>query len=300
MVGWRAVHHRGLSFLLGRRRQQQGDFSVRVAAGAAGPRQGAALRGAQRDGGTLHLGRAEPAIPRSARGSESALPLPSGALSEEIPPQIHRRREGQCAGERLGIAQLGGPVSEERRAVPLRQSRPAHARAVGEYDAAAVDALRAGAQPLFSSRRQVRPAAPVHRPRDRRHQRGKADSGEGRRRRRRPAGALPALRQLHVPQAEREAQPLQGAAVGEGARIAGRPLSESQRRRSRMAQVDARRALPARALARGQPPRDQRGRLFRPRRGVEQHGAQDEPALPRRVPQRVEPIRRQGGQQAAR
>ncbi len=41
MVGRPAVHHRGLPLLLGGRRQQQGAVAVRLAAGAAGPRQAA-------------------------------------------------------------------------------------------------------------------------------------------------------------------------------------------------------------------------------------------------------------------
>ena len=94
--------------------------------------------------------------------------------------------------------------------------------------------------------------------------RRQAHPGEDRRRRRRPAGALPALRQLHVPQAEREAQPLPRAAVGEGAGLADGALPEPQRRRPGVADADARRALPPRAVARDQPPRDQRGRLLRP------------------------------------
>ena len=63
----------------------------------------------------------------------------------------------------------------------------------------------------------------------------------------------------------REAQPVSRAAVGEGARLADRALSEPQRRGSRVAQADARRALPPRAVARHQPARNQRGRLLRAR-----------------------------------
>ncbi len=80
-------------------------------------------------------------------------------------PEVHRPREGERAGHRGGLAQLGGPASEEGRAIPQRQPRPADARAVDEHDAAAVDALRARAQPLLSPRRRVRPAATLHRSR---------------------------------------------------------------------------------------------------------------------------------------
>ncbi len=62
---------------------------------------------------------------------------------------------------------------------------------------------------------------------DRRRQ---ADPGQDRRRRERSAGALPPLQQLHLPQGGREAQRLHGAALAHGARLAGRALSQPERR----------------------------------------------------------------------
>ena len=74
--------------------------------------------------------------------------------------QFHARyvgaRKGQRARDRGRLAQLGGPAPEEGRAVPVRQPGPADARAVDEHDAAAVDAVRARAQPVFPPRRQHR------------------------------------------------------------------------------------------------------------------------------------------------
>ena len=148
-------------------------------------------------------------------------------------PQVHRPRQGERAGQGGRRPQLGGLPSEEGRAVPLRQPRPADARAVDQHDAAAIDALRVRAQPVLPSRRQGGPAAALHRPHRRQHHRRQADPGQGRHRRRRPAGARPALRQLHVPQGEREAQQLSRPALGKGHRLAGGALPEPQRRGSR-------------------------------------------------------------------
>ena len=55
-----------------------------------------------------------------------------------------------------------------------------------------------------------------------------------------------------------------------------------------LAHADARRAIPARAVAGDRPARDQRGRLLRPRQGIEQHRAAAQPAVPAGVPHRVD------------
>ena len=300
VVRRQAVHVGRLPLLLGRRRQQPRTVAVRPAAGAEGRQPRAALRGARRAHGALHVGRAQPAVPAGARGTQPAVHLPARALPAQVPRAIRRSRQGERGGRRRGVAQLGGAAPETRRAVPLRQPRPADAGAVDQHDAAAVDALRAGAQPLFPSRRSGGAAAPVHRPRDRQHHRRQADPGEDRRRRLGPAGALPALRRLHVPQAGGGAQPLSRAPVGEVAGLAARALPEPQRRRSRVAAADARRALSPCAVAGGQPPRDQRSRLFRAGQGIGQHGAGAQPAVPPGIPRRVEPVRRRRREPAAR
>ena len=138
------------------------------------------------------LGRAESAIPAGARATESPVHLPAGALPAPVPFQAHRCRQGYRPGQGGRCPQLGGLPSEEGRAVPLRQPRSADARAVDPDHAAALDPVRARAQPLFPSRRQGGTAASLHRPRGRQHHRRQAHPGQGRRRRRRPAGARPA------------------------------------------------------------------------------------------------------------
>ena len=130
--------------------------------------------------------------------------------------------------------------------------------------------------------------------------RRQADPGQDRRRRSRPAGALPRFNNYtFLKEAEKRNQ-YRRAAVGEGARLAGRALPEPQRRRPGLAQAAARRALPPRAVAR----RSTATRSTRwsssgwPRK--RQHGAAAEPAVPAGVPHRLDEVRRQGGQRAAR
>ncbi len=83
--------------------------------------------------------------------------------------QFHPRYVGldKANASRRGrrLAQLGGVPPEAGRAVPLRQSRPADPRAVDQHDAAALDAIRAGAQSVFPPRRRGGTAAALHRPR---------------------------------------------------------------------------------------------------------------------------------------
>ena len=98
-------------------------------------------------------------------GAVAALPVPPCALPQAIPCEVHRRGQGEGAGVRGEDAQLGRAAPQEGRAVPVRQSGPAHARAVDQHHAAADDALRAAAQPVLPPRRPRRPATAVHRPR---------------------------------------------------------------------------------------------------------------------------------------
>ena len=230
VVGRSPVHLRGLPLLLGGHRQQQGAVAARPAQRAAGERQGAARHLPRPAHRPLHVGRAESAVPPGARRAVAALHLPSGALPQAVPRPPHRRGQGEGARRREEGAQLGRAAPQEGRAVPLRQSRPADARALGQPDRAAGDALRLPPQPLLPPRRPGGTAAALHRPRADRHRRREARAGEDRRRRGRPAGPLPALRRLHVPEEEREAQRLRRAALGNGEGLADRAVPEPQHR----------------------------------------------------------------------
>ncbi len=78
-------------------------------------------------------------------------------------------------------------------------------------------------------------------------------------------------------------------AVEDRQRLQLRPLPQPDHQRSGLAQADARRALPPRAVAGHQPARDQPGDLLRPGAGGRQHGAAGKPALQARVSSRPMP-----------
>ena len=300
MVRRQALHRRGLPLLLGRRREQPRPVAVWLAAGAAGRQAAAAFRGARCAHGPLQLGRAESAVPAGARRAEPPVHLPTGAL----PAQFHAHYVG------LEKANAQATEAGSRNWAGLHQKKDEQYR-FDNPDLPTLepwvnttplpsDALRARAQPLLPSRRSGRAAAALHRPRDRERCRRQAHPGEGRRGRHRPAGALPALRRLHVPEAGREAQPLPASGCGTRRSARRSRSTRTSTSRTRCGATDARRALPPRAVARDQSPRDQRGRLFRPGEGVGEHGAAAQPALPAGISQRVEPVRAQGGQRNAR
>ena len=85
---------------------------------------------------------------------------------------------------------------------------------------------------------------------------------------------------------------------GSGSQLALYPNLNAKRRG--MAQADARRALPPRAVAGDRPRRAERGRLYRPGQALEQHDHGALGAVQARVRDQVGELRSQARQQAAR
>ena len=217
--------------------------------------------------------------------------------------QFHPRYVGleKANAEAQGgrFPQLGGVPPEEGRAVPLRQSRPADARAVGQHDARCRRRGSCSCAIPTSTASTGRPAASLHRPRDRQHHRRQADPGQDRRRRQRPAGALPAVRQLHVPQAERAAQPVSRPALGKaiGSQIALFPNlnAEDPVWRALMRDVRFRRALSL-AINRHE---INEVVYFGLAKESSNTVLQRSSAVPAGIPQRLDQVRLEGGQRAA-
>ena len=104
--------------------------------------------------------------------------------------------------------------------------------------------------------------------------------GQDRRRRKRPAGALSAFRQLHLPEGGRAARTITTCGCGAPARAASsRSIPNLNVIGRDLARAVARRAFPPRAVARDRPPRDQPGDLFRAGDRGAEHAAAAEPAL---------------------
>ena len=92
MVGWPALHHRGFPLLLGGRRQQQASCRLPVRRSncwstASRPRSRSSTSGRSGTAGTSP-------IPTSSKpgARRAALPVPAGALPQEVPRQVHRPR----------------------------------------------------------------------------------------------------------------------------------------------------------------------------------------------------------------
>ena len=134
----------------------------------------------------------------------------------------------------------------------------------------------------------------------RRHHRRQADPGEGRRRRRRPAGALPALRQLHVPEADEKRNQyhvrLWEKALGSQIALYPNLNAEDAEWRKLMRDVRFRRAL---SLGIN---RHEINEVVYFGLGKESSNTvlQRSRSVPARVPRGVDEVRRQGGQRAAR
>ena len=161
-------------------------------------------------------------------------------------------------------------------------------------------ALRLRAQSLLSPHRREGTAAALHRRRD--HDRGgdQPDPGQGGPRRGRPAAALSQHARLHLPAEERQDIGRQRPPVGVGLGLADRALSQPDRQRRGMAQADARRPLPPRAVAGHRPRRAEPGRLSRPGQALQQHDHGALGAVQARVRDQVGEVRSQARQQAPR
>ena len=99
MVRRRAVHDRGFPLLLGRHRQQQGAVAGRTECRADGRRQAAQGRDHRSADHQVHLGQAQPLLHREPGARRSAVPVPAGALPQEIPREVHAGRRDRQGGQ---------------------------------------------------------------------------------------------------------------------------------------------------------------------------------------------------------
>ena len=115
----------------------------------------------------VHLGQAQPLLHREPGARRPALPVPAGALPQEVPRQVHLARGHRQGGQgRPEHRQLGADLPASRRHVRQRQPRPADAQPVGQHHGLAGAALRLRAQSLLSPHRRQGAAAALRRPRD--------------------------------------------------------------------------------------------------------------------------------------
>ena len=149
-------------------------------------------------------GRAEPVLPARAGRARAAVHLRPGALPEAVPrrttPTAPRSKREVEGGRRAQLGEraaqpLDNHVQEQQPDLPTLQpwvntdAPPPSERFVFERN------------PYFHRVDDgAGPAAALHRPRGHEHRRRQADPGQDRRRRQRPAGPLPALRRLHLPE----------------------------------------------------------------------------------------------------
>src|SRR5204862_96131 len=80
---------------LGGCRQQQGPLAVWSSGRALGRRQAAQGRDRRRAHHQVQLGPVQPLLHRNPGARRSALPVHAGALSQEVPSEVHRRRSGR-------------------------------------------------------------------------------------------------------------------------------------------------------------------------------------------------------------
>ncbi len=302
VVGRPAVHGGGFPLLLGGRRQQPGPVAVRPAAGAAAcASKRPAVRGPQRHDGALHLGRAQSAVPAGAGRPEPPVHLPPGALPAPVPPKYVGLEKANAQASAAGSRSWAGLHQKKDEQYRFDNPDLPTLEPWMQHDAAAVDPLRARAQSLLPPRRRGRAGscptstASSSTSRDDKLIPAKAGAGDIDLQ----ARYLRFDNYTFLKQNEKRNQ-YRVLLWEKVHRLADRALPEPQRRRPGMAHADARRALPPRAVAGDQPPRDQRGRLLRPRRGVRQHRAAAQPAVPAGIPQRVDQVRPEGRQRAAR
>ena len=251
----------------------------------------------------LHVGRAESAVPAGARRPESPLFLyrPAHYL-QAVPREVHRRGQGEGAGHGGQDAQLGRPASQEGRAVPVRQSGAADARAVDQHDAAADDALRAACAIPISTASTRRAGscrtstASIINLADEKLVPAKTGTGDVDLQ----ARYLRFDDYTFLKRNEKRSQ-LQGAALGDGQGLADGAATRTSTPTDPAWRELLRDVRFRRALSLGdQPARDQRGRLLRPRAAVEQHGAAAKPAVRQDLPRRLDEVRPQGRERAAR
>ena len=107
-------------YMLGRRLAQRGSVAGRARAGAAGRRQAAGVRGRRRADRALHLGRAEPGFPASARRRAAAEPGAAGRLSEAVPQEVPGRGQARRADRRRTRPRTGRRCTSRM----ARQYRP--------------------------------------------------------------------------------------------------------------------------------------------------------------------------------
>ena len=266
---------------------------------SSGRRPAAQGRDHRRAHHQVQLGQAQPLLHREPGARRAALPVPAGALPQEVPRQVRLARGHRQGGQGRPVRrQLGADLPAPRRHVRQRQPGPADAQPVGQHHGLAGAALRVRAQPLLSPHRRQGAAAALCRPRDLHPGGDQPGAGQGRAGRGRPAAALSQHARLHLPAEERQELGRRGAAVGIGLGLAARALSQPQRQRRGVAQADARRALPPRAVARHRPQRAERDGLSRPGQALEQHHHGALAAVQAGVRQEVGAVRSQARQQA--
>ena len=199
----------------------------------------------------LHLGQAESAVPPGARRAVATVHLPPGALPEAVPRPLHRRGQGEGAGHREAGAQLGRAAPQEGRAVPLRQPRPADARALGQPDrAAGRRASSSSATPTSTASTRRAGSCPTSTAcsigiADEKLIPAKTGAGEVDLQ----ARDLRFDNYTFLKKNEKR-NGYRRAALGHGEGLADRALPQPQHRGPGVAHADARRALPPRAVAR--------------------------------------------------
>ena len=131
---------------------------------ASGRRPAAQGRDHRRAHHQVQLGQAQSLLHRKPGARRAALPVPAGALPQEVPRQVHRPRGDRQVGQGRPGRQLGADLPPPRRHVRQRQHRPADAQPVGQHHGLAGPALRLRAQSLLSPHRREGTAAALHRP----------------------------------------------------------------------------------------------------------------------------------------
>ena len=158
--------------------------------------------------GALQLGEAQPVLPAGAgRRRRRCSSIAPAHYLKQFHANVRRPEKLEAAGRR-GTGRATGRSCISRKDDMYEFDNPDLPTLQPWMHTTPPPAERfvARAQSLLPPGRQRRPAAALHRPGHPRRRRRQADPGQDRRRRDRPAGARPRFKQLHVPEAEREAQ----------------------------------------------------------------------------------------------